>query len=65
MNKKLLDSAIASAVSLPALADTSNLQIYGLLDAGVDSVINVYNAGTRTQLNRQTDCVGFIRTIAR
>lgn len=58
MNKKLLALAIASAVSLPALADSSNVQIYGLLDAGVDSVTNVYNAGTSTQLNPQTDRVG-------
>ncbi len=41
MNKKLIALAIASAVSMPALADSSNVTLYGMLDASVNSASNV------------------------
>lgn len=40
MNKKLIALAIASAISAPAMAATGNVDIYGLLSVGVDSVQN-------------------------
>ncbi len=53
MNKRLIALAIAGMVSVPALADTSNVQLYGMLDAGVDSATNVYaDAYGNAQTNR-------------
>ena len=46
MNKKLIALAIASAISAPAMAATGNVDVYGLLSGGVDSVTNAYNGGT-------------------
>ena len=40
MNKKLIALAIASAISAPAMAATGNVDIYGLMSVGVDSVQN-------------------------
>lgn len=40
MNKKLIALAIATAVSAPAMAATSNVDVYGLMSVGVDSVNN-------------------------
>ncbi|ARU32638.1 hypothetical protein CAP31_13730 [Sulfuriferula sp. AH1] len=40
MNKKLIALAIATAVSAPAMAATSNVDVYGLMSVGVDSVTN-------------------------
>jgi predicted porin len=40
MNKKLIAIAIAAAVSAPAMAATSNVEVYGLMSLGVDSVSN-------------------------
>ena len=40
MNKKLIALAIASAVSAPAMAATSNVDVYGIVSVGVDSVTN-------------------------
>ena len=54
MNKKLIALAIASAVSMPVLADTSNVNIYGTLDVGVDDVSNA----TGTAGNVGTNNVG-------
>jgi predicted porin len=48
MNKKLIAIAIAAAVSAPAMAATSNVEVYGLLSAGVDSVTNANGNGTAT-----------------
>jgi predicted porin len=42
MNKKLIAIAIAAAVSAPAMAATSNVEVYGLMSVGVDSVTNGY-----------------------
>ena len=44
MNKKLIALAIATAVSAPAMAATSNVDVYGIMSLGVDSVTN-NNAG--------------------
>lgn len=44
MNKKLIALAIATAVSAPAMAATSNVEVYGLMSMGIDSVNN-NNAG--------------------
>ncbi len=41
MNKKLIALVIAGLVSMPALADTSNVTLYGTLNAGVDNASNV------------------------
>lgn len=40
MNKKLIALAIATAVSAPAMAATSNVEVYGLMSMGIDSVNN-------------------------
>lgn len=40
MQKKIIALAIAAAFSAPAFADTSNVTVYGLLNASVDSVKN-------------------------
>lgn len=40
MNKKLIALAIATAVSAPAMAATSNVDVYGIMSLGVDSVTN-------------------------
>jgi predicted porin len=52
MNKKLIALAIASAVSAPAMAATSNVDVYGLMSVGVDSVENGYTDATGTHTNR-------------
>ena len=44
MQKKLIALAIAAAISAPAFADTSNVTVYGLVDASYDSI----NTGTAT-----------------
>lgn len=50
MNKKLIALAIATAVSAPAMAATSNVDVYGLMSVGVDSVNNNNNgAGDSTK----------------
>jgi predicted porin len=49
MNKKLIAIAIAAAVSAPAMAATSNVEVYGLMSMGVDSVSN--NDGTAAASN--------------
>ncbi|MDP2025212.1 porin [Sulfuriferula sp.] len=54
MNKKLIALAIASAISAPAMAATGNVDIYGLLSVGVDSVQN----GDNTALTHDTNRVG-------
>ncbi|MDA8328948.1 MAG: porin [Betaproteobacteria bacterium] len=52
MNKKLIALAIAGLVSMPALADSSNVTLYGMLDAGVDNVSNVGGStGTTNSTN--------------
>jgi predicted porin len=45
MNKKLIAIAIAAAVSAPAMAATSNVEVYGLMSVGVDSVSNGAGSG--------------------
>jgi len=62
MNKKLIALAIASAISAPAMAATGNVDIYGLLSVGVDSVENGdnssdYTAGVNTSTHN-TNRVG-------
>ncbi|MES1999697.1 MAG: porin [Pseudomonadota bacterium] len=54
MNKKLIALAIASAISAPAMAATGNVDIYGLLSVGVDSVQN----GDSTTATHETTRVG-------
>ena len=54
MNKKLIALAIASAISAPAMAATGNVDIYGLLSVGVDSVQN----GDSNVLTHDTNRVG-------
>lgn len=54
MNKKLIALAIASAISAPAMAATGNVDIYGLLSVGVDSVQN----GDHTRATHDTTRVG-------
>jgi predicted porin len=46
MNKKLIALAIASAISAPAMAATGNVDIYGLMSVGIDSVENGDAAAT-------------------
>lgn len=55
MNKKLIALAIASAVSMPALADSSNVTLYGMLDAGVDSASNVTASNGTNNVGRVSD----------
>ncbi len=53
MNKKLIALAVASLISVPAFAAGSEVQFYGMLDAGVDSTTNVGTnaAGTASATN--------------
>lgn len=44
MNKKLIALAMATAVSAPAMAATSNVDVYGIMSVGIDSVNNNNNA---------------------
>ncbi len=60
MNKKLIALAIASAVSMPVLADTSNVTIYGTLDVGVDDASNVTAAGGTNNVGRFADYGSFL-----
>jgi predicted porin len=59
MNKKLIAIAIATAVSAPAMAATSNVDVYGFLALSVDSVTNQDAAGT-TRVGRASDNVSRI-----
>ncbi len=52
MNKKLIALAIASAVSAPAMAATSNVDVYGLMSVGIESVDNAANVLGNVQTNR-------------
>lgn len=61
MQKKIIALAIAAAFSAPAFADTSNVTVYGVLDADVEQVKNSIPAAsvapavtnsTATSLNR-------------
>ncbi len=56
MNKKLIALAIASAVSMPAFADSS-VNIYGTLNVSANSATNV-NSSSGNQLNSTTNNVG-------
>ncbi len=61
MNKKLIAIAIAAAVSAPAMAATSNVEIYGLMNVAVDSVTNGGNAaGDTHRVGRVNDYVSRI-----
>ncbi|MFA5171155.1 MAG: porin [Sulfuriferula sp.] len=63
MNKKLIAIAIAAAVSAPAMAATSNVEVYGLMNIGVDSVTNgsgVAGNHDTTRVGRVTDYVSRI-----
>ncbi len=51
MNKKLIAIAIATVVSAPAMAATSNVEVYGLMSVAVDSVTN----GSADFTNYSTD----------
>lgn len=46
MQKKIIALAIAAAISAPAFADTSNVTVYGLLNADIESVSNTIPSGT-------------------
>ena len=52
MNKKLIALAIASAVSAPAMAATSNVDVYGLMSVGIESVDNASGTAGNVQTNR-------------
>lgn len=53
MNKKLIALAIATAVSAPAMAASSNVEVYGLMSAAVESVDNAYlDANGNAQTHR-------------
>lgn len=53
MQKKIIALAIAAAISAPAFADTSNVTVYGLLNADFESVTsNNVGAGVSNSLNR-------------
>lgn len=52
MNKKLIALAIATAVSAPAMAATSNVEVYGLMSGAVESVDNAYTVNGAAQTNR-------------
>ena len=52
MNKKLIALAIASAISAPAMAATSNVDVYGLMSVGIESVDNASGAVGNVQTNR-------------
>ena len=54
MNKKLIALAIATVVSAPAMAATSNVDVYGLFTVGVDNVTN----GSGVNGNHDTTRVG-------
>ncbi|MDR3391558.1 MAG: porin [Sulfuriferula sp.] len=60
MNKKLIALAIAAAVSAPAMAATSNVEVYGLMSVGVDSVTN----GSGVAGNTSTSSVGRVTDYA-
>jgi predicted porin len=62
MNKKLIAIAIAAAVSAPAMAATSNVEVYGLMSVGVDSVSN--GAGNTGKNNTNTTNVGRVSDYA-
>ena len=55
MNKKLIALAVASLISVPAFAAGSEVQLYGMLDAGVDNATNV---GTSASGTESTNNVG-------
>ncbi|WP_162083773.1 porin [Sulfuriferula nivalis] len=55
MNKKLIAIAIATAVSAPAMAATSNVEVYGLMSMGVDSVNTDLLNGTSNRVGRVSD----------
>lgn len=55
MNKKLIAIAIATAVSAPAMAATSNVEVYGLMSMGVDSVNTELANGTSNRVGRVSD----------
>jgi predicted porin len=55
MNKKLIAIAIAAAVSAPAMAATSNVEVYGLMSMGVDSVNTDLANGTSNRVGRVSD----------
>ena len=51
MNKKLIALAVASLISVPAFAAGSEVQLYGMLDAGVDNATNVGGTSTAPSTN--------------
>lgn len=55
MNKKLIAIAIATVVSAPAMAATSNVEVYGLMSLGVDSVNTELANGTSNRVGRVSD----------
>ncbi len=58
MNKKLIALAVASLVSVPAFAAGSEVQFYGMLDAGVDSATNVAGTNAAGAASNSTNNVG-------
>ena len=53
MQKKIIAAAIAAAFSAPAFADNSNITVYGVLHADLESVKNDKPlANTASSLNR-------------